>query len=241
MTIEDVEKLRAQEINGELRLPKLEIEESEVDKAFYTAYLVYNVANNKLFLSRLMSKLALKKLGVEIDGKGTKKNPYTIKTEFGDSEFFPVKYLFVDKRCPFIVGECFNNAFNIASEMTKLKSVKRCDCVSGLSLIIDEGKKRSILHSVAELNDHLIIDVNYGVVIDKDLYKKLFMFEELERIEGKQVPEILTLISDDKSREIMRKYHLRDYHMVFAPEDMKDFLTNKTRQDGHEVFQELEY
>lgn len=241
MTIEDVERLRIQEVNNELRFPNVDIDKSQVDEAFYMAYLVYNIANNKLFLSRLMCKLALKKLGVEIVGKGTKKNPYTIKSEFGESEFYPVRYLFVDKKCPFKAGECFKNAFHIAGEMSKLKSVKRCDCVSGLSLTLTKDGKRGILHSVAELNDHLIIDVNYGVVIDKELYNKLFMFEELERIEGKQVPEMLALISDDKSREIMRKYYLRDYHMVFAPEDMRDFLKNQARQQGHDVFKDLNY
>lgn len=107
MTIEDVEKLRIQEVNNELRLPNVGLEESEVDKAFYMAYLVYNIANNKLFLPRLMSKLALKKLGVKIIGTGTKKHPHIIKTEFGEGEFYPVTYLFLDKKCPFEVGECF--------------------------------------------------------------------------------------------------------------------------------------
>ena len=97
------------------------------------------------------------------------------------------------------------------------------------------------MHSVAEVNDHLIIDVNYGVVMDKELYKKLFMFEELERIGGKQVPDMLDLLSKEETRKIMRKFNLRNYHMVFAPEDMKDFLTNKIRQEGHEVFQDLNY
>lgn len=241
LTIDDVEKLRIQEVNNELRFPNVDIDESQVDKAFYIAWLVYNITNNKLFLSRLMAKLALKKLGVEITGKGTKKNPYKIKTEFGESEFYPVAYLFVDKKCPFEVGMCFKNAFNIAGEMSKLKSVKSCDCVSGLSLIVDKGEKRSIMHSVAELNNHLIIDVNWGIVMDKDLYKKLFMFEELVRLKGKQVPEMMDLLSKDESRRVMRRCNVRDYHMVFAPEDIMEFFNNKARQFNQDPFQDLNY
>lgn len=125
--------------------------------------------------------------------------------------------------------------------MTKLKSVKSCDCVSGLSLTMEDGKKRSILHSVAELNNHLIIDVNYGIVMEKELYKKLFMFEELARLEGAHVAEMLSLLEREESLKVMRQFNIRDYHMAFASDDIKDFLTNKTRQTGHEVFQDLNY
>ena len=129
----------------------------------------------------------------------------------------------------------------MAGEMHKLENVDSCDCVSGISLIWQNNKWRRILHSVVELNDKWVVDVNIGMVISKDLYYKLFMFEELSRFKGEQVEEILNLLEKDSTRAITKQYNLKTYHMVFALDDIKDFIQNQERRKGHEAFQELNY
>lgn len=241
MTIEKVEELRKQELKDELRFPNLEIEETEIEKMFSISWCVYGIINNKFFLSRLLNKLSLKKMGIAISGKGTDEEPYLITTQLGQGKFFNVKYIFNKKKCPFKVGHCFSNAFNMAGEMINLQNVNQADCVSGISLTKANGKHRSILHSVVELNNAWIVDVNLGLVMSTDLYKKLFMFEELTRFDGNRVEKMLEILKKDTSREITKQFNLRTYHLAFAMDDLIDFVENEERRKSHEVFEELEY
>lgn len=242
MTIEQVEELRKQEMQDELRMPKLQISEDEIEKAFSTQWKIYEIINKGKVLGNLVNRLtfSLIKNEMEVSGKGTSDNPYVIKTEFGEGKVFHIKYIFKDKHCPFQKGNCFSNAFNMAWEMIKLSNVKVCDCVSGISLTKTTGRNRSILHSVVELNNW-VIDANLGIVMSKELFYKLFMFEELERINGEQVEFVIKLLAKDSTREISSKYNLRTYHMVFALDDILDFITNKSRQTNHDVFEDLNY
>ena len=241
MTIEEVEELRIQEMNNELRFPKLEIEYREINKVLLIQDFIYHIVNNKFFVSKLLNKLSLKKMGFEISGQGTDKKPYKLKSYFGEGKCFNVKYIFNNKKCPFKVGACFSNSFNMAGEMCNMPDVDHCDCVSGIALTQAENGFRSILHSSVELNDKFVIDVNLGMVVSKDIYYKLFMFEELTRFSGEQAKDMLELLKKDSTRVITKQYNLKTYHMVFALEDMVDFITNVSRRNGHEVFQELNY
>lgn len=240
MTIEEVENLRKQELKNQLRFPKLQIDLDEVEKTFSIQSCVYYMVNDKMFLSKLLNKIFLKKMGFKVSGKGTKDMPYVIESEFGKGKCFNIKHIFKGGKCPFEVGNCFSNAFNMAGEMINLQNVINCDCVSGLALVKNDGKNRTILHSVVELNEW-VIDVNLGLVISKDLYYKLFMFEELSRIDGAKVEDMLELLKKDATKDISSTYNLRTYHMVFALEDMVDFIKNETRRNGHDVFQELNH
>lgn len=240
MTIEEVEDLRIQEMNNELRFPKLEIEYREINKVLLIQDLIYHIINNKFFVSKLLNKLRLKKMGFEISGQGTDEKPYQLKSYFGEGKYFNIKYIFNDKKCPFKVGACFSNAFNMAGEMYKLPDVEHCDCVSGIALTMGKNGWRRILHSVVEIND-MVIDVNLKMVISKDLYYKLFMFEELARFQGSKAEEMLEVLKKDETRKITKQFNLKTYHMVFALDDIKDFIQNEERRTGHEVFQELNY
>lgn len=241
MTIEEVEDLRIQEINGNLRFPKLGIEYREINKVLLIQEFLYHIINDRFIFFKLLNKLSLRKMGIEILGNGTDKKPYIIKTPYGEGKCFNVKYIFNNNKCPFKVGACFSNAFNMAGEMKSLPKVNQSDCVSGVSLIQGERGWRSILHSVVELNNKFVIDVNIGMVISKDLYYKLFMFEELSRFEGSKVEDVLKLLNKDLTRAITKQYNLKTYHMVLALEDMIDFISNESRRHGHKVFRELEY
>lgn len=238
MTIEEVERLRVQEINGTLRLPHCDIDAFEYNKISLIAWGIYNINRSKNFLSKLINKLSLKKMGIKISGKGTKDEPYFVETPYGKGKFFNVNEIFKDKHCPFEVGNCFANAFNMAGEMIKLPNVEICDCVSGISWHRKNGVDSGMLHSVVELNNW-IIDVNLGMVISKDLYRKLFLFEELCRISGDKIEPVIELLKKDSTKEISAKYNLRTYHLAMAAEDMVDFILNASRHDEHEVFQDL--
>ena len=240
MTIEEVEKLRIQELNDELRFPKLQIENRQINKVLLIQEYIYSVINNNFIVSKLINKLRLKKIGFEIEGKGTNDNPYKLKSYFGEGKCFHIKYVFNDKKCPFKVGACFSNAFNMTCEMYKMPDVKKCDCVSGIALTAGVNGWRKILHSVVEIND-MVIDANLKMVISKDLYYKLFMFEELARFDGKQAEEMLEILKKEETRNTTKQFNLKKYHMVFALNDIKDFITNEKRRNDHGVFQKLNY
>ena len=241
MTIEEVEELRKQELNNKLRFPQLQIERRQANDAFVMQKLLYSIVNDKLFVSKVVNKLRLKKMGFEITGRGTDENPYVFKSYLGEGKIFNVKYLFKDKHCPYEVGQCFSNAFEIAGECHRLENITSSDCVSGIALAQNENGWHKILHSVVELNNKWIVDVNIGMVISKDLYYKMFMFEELSRIDGSKVEELITVFENDTIKAISKQYNLKTYHMVFALEDMLDFVQNETRRQGHDVFENLYY
>lgn len=241
MTIEEVEELRIQELNKELRFPNLNIGTDEVEKFFSIQYCLHCVVNDKTFLSRLINKISLRKMGLKISGKGTKEKPYILESENLKGKCFNVKHIFSDKKCPFEVGQCFMNSFNISGEMCKLENIEHCDCVSGISLTKRKGETKSILHSVVELNNKWVVDVNLGMVVSKNLYFKLFMFEELARYEGKRAEEILEILDREATREISRQFNLKCYHMNFAVDDFIDFINNQSRRNVHAAFRELNY
>jgi len=240
MTIEQVEELRKQEMGRTLRLPKLLIEKDEIRKALYIRWAIFKVMESETFLKKLVNKSILRKAGVKISGKGTGKKHYKFKTPFGEGQCFDIKYLFKDKKCPLEVGACFSNSFNLASTMAMIIDDKVTDCVSGILYANDSDGERSILHSVFEFDD-FVVDANFGMCISKELYYKVFMFEELVRITGKQINEVQEILTDDTNVATAKKFNLKTYHLVFALEDMINFITNEKRQSGCEAFSDLDY
>jgi len=240
MTIEQVEELRLQEMEGALRNPKLNISENEIENAYYIRWAIFSVFNSENFLKKLINKTILRNAGVKISGKGTSKKHYKLQTPFGDGECFKIEHIFKNKKCPLGVGNCFSNAFNMASVMVQLPYIESCDCVSGILYTKKNNKDNAILHSVFELGDY-VCDANFGLCISKELYYKIFMFEELTRISGQRVNEAKGILAKTESREIAKSFNLKTYHLVFALDDFIDFITNKERQNSHEQFCELNY
>jgi len=240
MTIEQVEELRIQEMNGTLRRPKLLIENRSINNVFRIQYAIYKVVNSKTFITKLINKTYLRNIGLEINGKGTVENCYTIKTPYGEGEVFNVKYLFKRNKCPLKQGNCFSNSWQMASVVADLTDNEVSDCVSGISLIAQKEGPSSILHSIVE-TDRWVIDVNWGICMSKELYYKLFMFEELARIKGQRIDEIREEISSDDYRKIAKEFNMKTYHLVFAVDDFIGFLADEERRNGHEEFEKLAY
>lgn len=241
MTIEEVEELRKQEKCGQLRLPQLEIDDSQIKSMLSMGWYVYQLVNNKSSFNKMLNKISLKKNGVKISGKGTLIEPYSISTTVGKGVFFDVKQLFDNDKYSLESQQCFYNSLIVSAGLLGTNKVEQSCCVSGISLLVKNGKKQGMLHSVVELNDDMIADINLGIVMSKDLYKNIFMFEELTRIDGKKTLDLLCVLDDDVLLEIAAKFNLRSYHMAFALDDLMDFLTNVDRQTGHDVFADLEY
>lgn len=241
MTIEDVEELRRQEKCGQLRLPKLEIKDSQIKSMLSTSWYIYQMINNKSRFNNMLNKISLKKNGVKVSGKGTWIDPYLISTGVGCGKCFNIQQVIGDKVYDLEAQQCFYNSLIMAAGLLEADKIEQSCCVSGISLLVEGGKKQGILHSVVELNDDMIADVNLGIVMSKDLYKKVFMFEELTRIDGEKILDLLRVLDDDALLGIAEKFNLRSYHMAFALEDLMDFLTNIDRQTGHDVFADLEY
>ena len=235
MTIEEVEELRILEVNKRLRFPKTEIETREIRYVVQIQELIYNLVNNKFFIPRLISKLYLKKMGIKIKGKGTAENPYVIQSKFGEGKCFNINYLFADQKCPFEVGECFANSFNMCCEMKDLPNVKKSDCVSGITLVSEDNYIGGMLHSVMQINNY-IADVNLGLVMSKDLYYKIFIFEELARIDGKKAEDMKRILQNgsfvdysagiDRDRRERKKldvyYKLLESEGIKLPEENKE-------------------
>ena len=59
MTIEEVEELRKQELNDELRFPELQIERRQVNNVFLIQEFIYRAVNNKLAVSKMINRLRL--------------------------------------------------------------------------------------------------------------------------------------------------------------------------------------
>ena len=156
-------------------------------------------------------------------------------------EFFDIKQMFGNKKSPFEVGQCFYNSLVMSATMVRVRGVKQSYCVSGIGLMVKNNKMQGMLHSVVELNGDMIADINLGLVMSKNLYKKVFMFEELTRIDGIKTLDLLHILDNQSLMAVATKFNLRSYHMAFALEDLTDFLTDKERQNGHDVFADLEY
>ena len=240
MTIEQVEELRKQEMSQTLRMPNLEITEDKLQKALNIRWAIFGVLNSESFSNKLITKSILRKLGVKISGKGTVKKKYILKTPFGEGKCFDIKYIFKDNKCPLEVGKCFSNSFNLAAAFSQMPKVQVADCVSGILYADDADGKRSVLHSVFELGE-FVVDANFGLCVSKDLYYKIFLFEELTRISGTCINEVEKILQTEDSRELSKQFNLKTYHLVFALKDFVDFITNEQRRNEHEIFEELEY
>ena len=59
MTIEEVEEIRKQELNDELRFPELQIERRQVNNVFLIQEFIYRAVNNKLAVSKMINRLRL--------------------------------------------------------------------------------------------------------------------------------------------------------------------------------------
>lgn len=164
----------------------------------------------------------------EFSGKGSIEQPYLIKTKYGTGKFFDARFMFKRHKWPAFLkrNNCYYNsrlaAMNFISQGFETKQIT--------GIIYSD---KPYLHSVAVLefdgrNGHkrYILDANYHVVMDYDLYMKLFNFEVLASVDGK---DLLKHKADiDKYEDICKAKgeKLTYTEMALAHEDIVNTVKN---------------
>ena len=235
MTIEEVNELRRQEHARTLRKPNcLKENMSAEEKAVLNQkFIIKNalilltqrkgVAQNFLPAS-LVNKSIIRKSPIvkSFKGLGIAKKPYKIDCEFGKSKIVNAHEFFKKKRYPEFVKKhyCFANCYNLAYLLARDKIEAKV--ISGIYY----NSKFSFLHSVLEVENKYIIDFNIDMAIDKDFYYKLFQFETLSVLDGKQILKDYEFINNNisaiKGMSIM--------YFNFAHDDVIDYVKDIKRQ-----------
>ncbi len=217
MTLEEVRKLRDQENNNQLRHSSL-FENLTVDEND-NLYFINTKIRELVDTVSLFVKYFAKKGGelVQVSGKGSKEDPYLIDCEYGQGRLYKLNKIF--KNLPKWVKkfECFGNCVGMAYVMGKEDYIGKV--IGG---IYDTGKP--VMHAVLEIEVDGVIciaDFNFNMIIEKDLYIKLFNFEVLAETEFQKIVEA----SDD-----LRHLQLTTMYTVFAFNDLIDYLHNEERQ-----------
>ncbi|MBR4999289.1 MAG: hypothetical protein IKY10_05350 [Clostridia bacterium] len=226
MKIDEINELARQEKAGLLRKPK-DAENMLEEDLKTTEQLLLNmkwfVEEEKAqgFVGCAYRRLVMKKLkGVKsFKGLGTIKRPYKIETDFGSGSFYDVRKGFNKKMYPDFVEQnfCYSNCLQFALT-TKID----CKILSGIGYM-----EKPFLHSVILINDR-VIDFNYHVVVDKDLYVSLTKFETMVELDAKKVREGFDFVTS--KRDVLRKSKLQTITINFAYDDVLDYLNNETRQ-----------
>lgn len=227
MTIEEINALAISEKNGELRKPKNAENVCTEDLTSQEQLLLrvrwfLNEEKENGFVGCLFRRLVMKKQkGVKsFKGLGTRKNPYKIKTDFGNGTFYDARKGFEKNKYPEWIEQnyCYSNCYQFVL-LTKVD----CKVLSGIGYM-----DKSFLHSVLLVGDK-IIDFNYHIVMSKDLYFKLTKFECLAEIDAKKIRDNIELFMS--KRDVLTSSNLQCVTMNYAYDDVVDYLNSKERQE----------
>ena len=231
MTLKEIGELRSQEMQGKLRMPKpaLSVENKkelrELNQAI--AYLMQEDKRNFLLLVKLFIK-GFKGIN-DLKGIGLINCPYEIKTNFGSGRFYHMKDCFEDSVVPKDIEfkQCFHNCFLAVTK----DYIKNCEIISGIAYRGGEDDK-PFLHAVIRRAGK-IIDFNYNLCIDEELYMSLFNFETLSVVDSQKAIHDYPIIK--KYGKILNNKGLTTMHAVFAWEDLMDYICDKNRRKNEEI------
>lgn len=226
MTIEEINELAQLEKTEKLRKP-ISAENLTQEELFNSEQILLRMKwllqeqKEQGLVGCLYRRLVMKKQkGVRLfKGLGTIKHPYRIETDFGSGSFYDARKGFNKKRYPDFVAQnfCYSNCLQFALT-TKID----CKILSGIGYM-----NKPFLHSVILIGDK-IIDFNYHVVMDKDLYFALTKFECLAELEAKRVRKDFDFVLS--KRYILSKSNLKTTTINFAYDDVINYLNNEDRQ-----------
>ena len=218
MKLEEVRDLRENENNNKLRHSKLLEEKSveERDEIYYINTKVRGMVDKLPLLVKYFAKKGEEL--VQISGEGTRESPYIIDCEYGHGKLYKLDEIF--KKLPRWVKkfECFGNCVGMAYVMGKEDYVGKV--IGG---IYDLGKP--VMHAVIEIDIdgiECIADFNFNMVIEKELYVKLFNFEIMEETDFKKIVE---------NEKFLRHCKYNTLFTVFAFDDLIDYIQDETRQE----------
>ena len=193
MTLKEAEDLRIQNMARTLRMPRSLQFLDEDDMAQCTnvrwgiCYVIKKYREKSPIGKQCMIiKSALKNAKGVIDfyGAGTKEWPFHIKTKWGDGSFYDAHHLFRSHKYPNYIEKqyCFSNCYFLAKEIGETNNMS-CKVLGGIAYI----KDYPILHAVIETEDGFIVDFNYDIVMEKELYFNLFGFEPLTELTSQEI------------------------------------------------------
>ena len=234
MTLKEAEELREQNLARTLRMPNCLQFIDEDDMAQRTnirwgvCYIIKKYVEKRPFGKKsMLLKTALKNArGVEdFYGAGTKDWPFHIKTKWGSGCFYDAHEVFKGAKYPNYIEKlyCFSNCYFMAKEIGETNNLS-CKVLGGIAYI----KDYPILHAVVETEDGYIIDFNYDIVMEKELYFSLFAFEPLSELTSQEI-----FVKD----RLLNKYrnHIKNYghgYRVFALDDLIEYAEQR---DNNEV------
>jgi len=129
----------------------------------------------------------------ELMGSGIFSCPFEIKTKYGAGKFFEAHSFFEDNKYPKFVRKryCHSNSYEFAKTHNK-----ECTVLSGVAY-----RRKSFLHSVVQIGDY-ILDFNYDLVMDKELYMKLFNFVVVSEVKSQDIKENDELMKEKLSNRV---------------------------------------
>ena len=217
MRLEEVRELRDQENHNQLRHSSIaeSLSTEEKEKIYIVNTRVRELVDQISIFVKYFAKQGREL--VDVSGKGTKEYPYIIDCEYGYGRLYKLDKIF--KNLPKWVKkfECFGNCVGMAYAMGSEDYVGKV--IGG---IYDLGKP--VMHAVIEIDIDgvaCIADFNFNMVIEKDLYVKLFNFEIVAETDFRKVVE---------SYQYLRHCDLNTVYTVFAFDDLVDYLQDETRQ-----------
>lgn len=201
MKSEDAWKLKSLEQFKKLPLPNVIVgcSKEDIETIQHIQYKIYA----KLFYGEEISSNST---GIEsFKGKGSFKSPFKIQTKKYNGEFYLSRNIFHSNKYPTSIGigRCHSNSYITAYVLTE-KGIN-VEVVNGLSWY-----QFSACHSIVLIDNRWVVDYNWDLIIDYDLYKKMIPFEEIERISGDKIYN---------NHKIMKSCYHRAFEMLFAYED----------------------
>ena len=199
----------------------------ELQKLFEHS-LKSNGVLGRLIFKRWLSKFCIRdaKIVKSITGKGRYDKPFILITTYGSGEVFDARQMLekVDEAdLQGLIndgkGHCYHNSAVIAKAFTK--GGIACKQITGLCFC----KQWDIIHSVVKFNLNnkwYVLDYNFKYVMEADLYLKLFSFEPLCVIEGKDLIENEEFIREFKVFCLHKRCSFDDRELALAYDDIAE-------------------
>lgn len=217
MTLEEVRDLRDLENHNQLRHSSLaqNLTIEEKDKIYLINTRIRELVDNVSLFVKYFAKQGGEL--VQVSGSGTREDPYLIDCEYGQGRLYKLNKIF--KNLPKWVKkfECFGNCVGMAYVLGQNHQGK---VIAG---IYDLGKP--VMHAVIEINVNgmtCIADFNFNMVIEKDLYIKLFNFEIMAETEFNKIVQ---------NSQHLRHCQLNTVFTAFAFDDLIDYLQDDARRE----------
>ena len=221
MRVEEINKLIEDEDNGMLRKPKQtqnKTEQELLKSREILTILVKNIIENPnrdKFLNSIVGKRFMQIAGIEqlVDINPSVKM-YKVKTVLGEGLFFDAHRLYLDGKYPYYIkpGYCYSNAYSYVA-LNNINS----KVVSGIAYL-----DKPFLHSVVLTGGGQVVDFNYNIVMNADLYFKLLNFEVLAELDGDKIKETYELL--ENNADIYEKHNIQSYTLNFAFDEILKIL-----------------